>query len=287
MSAKVSTVQRGGSRFYVDHETQEKVPGVTSVVGMLPKPFLTPWAAKTTAEAAVDNLSAVKAIAESDRDGAIDFLKNAHRRYTKHRASIGSDAHDMFERMIRGEHIDPSALSDAMRPYFLHFEEFMRSVNPELIRAEDVAWSDTHKYAGSFDALLRVWVVENEDGSVTIDPTRGPDSTPVVIIADWKTSKSTYAEVALQMAAYGFADWLIDPDGNREPMPHIDAAAVLHVTEDQWAFKPVRFDDEVFEHFVTLRKTFEWDREMSKGVIGKPLAKGGRKRIVTGTQRRA
>lgn len=271
MASKVHTVRRGGSRFYVDAETKEQVPGVTSVIGMLPKPFLVHWAAKMTAEAAVDHLSAVEAIASNDRAGAVDYLKGAHLRYTKYRAQVGSDAHDLFERLVRGEYV-PRRLHPDLQPYADHFREFLDVVQPELIRAEDVAWSDTYKYAGSFDALLRV---KDEDG------------TPVTVIVDWKTSKATYPDVALQMSAYGCADRLIDPDGNSEPMPHIDAAAVLHVTADQWAFKPVRFDGEVFDHFLTLRKTFDWDREVSRTVIGKPFATGGQARMVTGTQRRA
>lgn len=274
MAGKVTTVQRGGSRFYVNAETQEKVPGVTSVIGMGPKPFLVPWAAKMTAEAAVDNLRAVAAIAEGDRDGAVDFLKGAYRRYTKTRAGVGSEAHDMFERMIRGEYVNPDLLPAVMEPYYRNFSEFLDRVQPELIRAEDVAWSDEHKYAGSFDALLRL---KDEDG------------TPVTVITDWKTGKNTYPDVALQMSAYGFADRLIDPDGNSEEMPHVDAAAVLHITDEQWAFKPVRFDAEVFSYFLHLRATFEWDREVSKTVLGKAFAKGGRTgaSLVTGTQRRA
>ncbi|MFG3405626.1 hypothetical protein [Streptomyces sp. NPDC048142] len=270
MASKVSTIQRGGSRFYVNAETKEKVPGVTSVVGMLPKPFLQFWASKMTAELAVDSLPFVQQMAERDRDGAVDYLKGAARRYTKLRAGIGSDAHDLFERLIRGEYV-PRRLHPDMQPYADNFRDFLDKVQPELLRAEDVAWSDTHKYAGSFDALLRV---KDENGEM------------VTVIADWKTSKATYPDVALQMAAYGFADKLIDPEGNEEPMPHIDAAAVLHITADQWSFKPVRFDVEVFGHFLTLRKTFDWDREVSKTVIGKPYASGGASGMVTGTQRR-
>ncbi|MGW0929574.1 hypothetical protein [Streptomyces sp. NPDC002644] len=268
MTGKVSTIQRGGSRFYVDHDTAEKVPGVTSILGMQAKPFLTFWAAKMTAEAAVDNLAAVSAIAAGDRDGAVDYLKGAHRRYTKSRAEIGSDAHDLFERMIRDQRL--GFVPSAMRPYVENFGEFLDTVQPELIRAEDVAWSDEHKYAGSFDAMLHV----KEDG------------TPLTVITDWKTGKNTYPDVALQMAAYGFADRLIDPEGNSVPMPVVDAAAVLHITDEQWSFKPVKFDADVFGVFLHLREIFEWDRVGSKNVIGKPIASGGGG-IETGTQRRA
>jgi hypothetical protein len=274
----VRTIQRGGSRFYVHPDAPEiKVPGVTSVVGMLPKPFLQFWNAKMVAELAVDSLPFVAQMAERDRSGAVDYLKGAARRYTKIRAEIGSAAHDLFERMIRGEfvgHVHPDLI-----PYRDHFADFLAAVNPELVGAEDVAWSDAHEYAGSFDAILRVWL--DEEGNPT--PDRSGD--PVLLIVDWKTSKDTYPDVALQMSAYAHADRIISPDGTSRPMPEFDGAAVLHITPDQWAFKPVRIDPEIFDFFLTLRKVFTWDRDVSKTVIGRAIAKSAAK-LVTGTQRR-
>ncbi|GAA2609700.1 hypothetical protein SMC26_39510 [Actinomadura fulvescens] len=260
---KVNTIQRGGSRFYVEPESGEKAPGVTSIVGMLPKPFLTFWAAKMTAEAAVDNIDAVAALAKSDPDAAVDMLKGAHRRYTKSRADIGSAAHDMFERMIRGENVRRVGMD--LEPYRRHFAEFLDRVQPEPLSLEDVMWSDTHNYAGSSDAILKI----------------GDD----VVIVDWKTSKDTYPDVALQLSAYAYADRIIDADGASRPMPKIDAGAVLHVTAERWALKPVDVRPHVFDMFLHLRAVFTWDRETSKTVIGKPVESGGA--LVTGTERRA
>lgn len=276
MARKIRTIYRGGSRYYVSPDDGAKVPGVTSVLGMLPKPFLVPWAAKVTAEAAVSQLAAVSSIAERDEAGAIDYLKRAHRRYTQSRADIGTDAHDMFERQIRGE--DVGRVHRELEPYRAGFAEFLDTVRPALIRAEDVAWSDSHAYAGSFDALLRVRL--GEDGKPD------PDGEPVTLVADWKTSRATYPDVALQMAAYAHADQLIAPDGTREPMPETDGAAVLHITPNGWAFKPVRIDAAVFSIFLHLRAVFDWDRELSRAVIGDPIAKGA-DQMETGTQRRA
>ncbi|MGY1440133.1 hypothetical protein [Streptomyces reniochalinae] len=161
----VRTIQRSGSRFYIDPEDSTvKRPGVTSIISMLPKPFLAFWNAKMVAELAVDSFPFVQQMAETaGRDAAVDYLKGAARRYTKARADIGSDAHDMFERMIRGEyvgHVHPD-----LEPYRAHFASFLEAVNPELVRAEDVAWSETHDYAGSFDAMLRVWL--DDEGKPT------------------------------------------------------------------------------------------------------------------------
>src|SRR5690606_38508722 len=67
---KINTLRRGGARYYVNPETGDKVPGVTSIVGMLPKEFLKFWAAKSVATAAVDMLGEVVGIALRDRDAA-------------------------------------------------------------------------------------------------------------------------------------------------------------------------------------------------------------------------
>jgi hypothetical protein len=277
--AVVRTIQRGGSRFYIHPENGSvKFPGVTSIISMLPKPFLQFWNARMVAELAVDSLPFVQQMAERDRTGAVDYLKGAARRYTKLRAEIGSQAHDLFERLIRGE--DVGRVHPDLEPYRALFVEFLVAVNPELVGAEDVAWSDTHQYAGSFDAILRVWL--NDDN----EPTPDRSGTPVLLICDWKTSKDTYPDVALQMSAYAHADYIIGPDGTRRPMPDFDGAAVLHITPEGWAFKPVRINEEVFEYFLTLRKVFTWDRDVSKTVIGRAIAKSASK-LVTGTQRRA
>jgi hypothetical protein len=265
---RVNTIKRGGSRFYVEPESGVAFPGVTSIIGMLPKPFLVYWAAKMTAESAVENIDAVAPLAKSDPDAAVDMLKGAHRRYTKSRSDLGSAAHDMFERMLRGERVRRVGMD--LEPYRRHFAEFLDEVQPEMYSAEDVMWSDTHEYAGSSDAILRVEDVH---------------SGPVLVMTDWKTSKDTYADVALQLSAYAHADRIIDPNGESRPMPEIAAGAVLHVTAERWAFKPVKIDDEVFDFFLALRKIFDWDREVSKTVIGKPIAAGGA--WETGTERRA
>ncbi|MEV8015655.1 hypothetical protein AB0O76_04705 [Streptomyces sp. NPDC086554] len=278
---KVRTIYRGGSRFYVHPEDREIVhPGVTSVIGMLPKQnFLAPWQAKMTAELAVDSLDFIAEMAQRDKVGAVDYLKGAARRYTKVRADIGSEAHDLFERLIRGEHV--GRVRADLEPYVAHFREFMAAVNPQLVRAEDVAWSDTYGYAGSFDVVMYVWLDENGD------PTPDRSGEKHLIMGDWKTSKSTYPDVALQMSAYMNADFIIDPDGNREPMPEFDGAAVLHITDETWAFKPVVTDAAVFAEFLRLRGTFDWDRDLSRKVIGKPIAKKVGGKLQTGTQRRA
>lgn len=274
----IQTTKKYGSRFYFNEAAPDiKYPGVTSVVGQLPKPFLQRWNANMAAELAISSLDFIKEMAERDRDGAKKYIAGAAFRYTSHRARVGSQAHDLFERMIRGQYV--GNVHPDMRTYQRHFAEFLDRVQPELVRAEDVAWSDTHKYAGSFDAMLRL----------KLDDKGKPDPTgdSALVIADWKTSKGTYPDVALQMSAYAHADEVVAPDGTREAMPDFDGAVVLHITDETWEFLPVRIDrEDVFSQFLHLRETFNWVNETSKTVLGDAIAeKAGT--LVTGTQRRA
>jgi len=203
---RVNTITRGGSRYYVEPESGAKVPGVTSIIGMLPKRYLMYWAAKLVAETAVEQAESVLAIRgewdpaarryTGDPGAAVDMLKGAPHRYTKSRADIGSAAHDMFERMLRGE--DVRRVGMDLEPYRRGFAEFLDKVQPGLVSAEDVMWSDTYQYAGSADAILRIW---DEDAGAWL-----------TVICDWKTSKESYPDVALQLTAYSRADRLITPD---------------------------------------------------------------------------
>jgi hypothetical protein len=250
---KVSTVKKGGSRFYIHPKSRIQVPGVTSVVGMLPKEFLKFWAAKMTAEAAVDNIGAVvNMVANGDRDGAVDYLKRAHMRSVGKSADVGSDVHDLVERMSKGETV--ARVHPDLQVYVDHFQDFLDTFQPTYLHLEQTVWSETHGYAGSFDAIA---IIHGE-----------------TIIIDNKTTRSgVHAEVALQMAAYANADFIITADGDQLPLPKLDGAAVLHLRPEGWNLVPVAITDEVFQVFLNLIPVLNWERDLSKSVVGKPLTK--------------
>ncbi|MGW6920862.1 hypothetical protein ACWGA9_06195 [Streptomyces sp. NPDC054950] len=285
--AKVQTDETGGSRVYFKEiDPATRYPSVTVTVDMLPKKFLQRWHANMAADLALDSIDYIQRMADRDREGAKRWLAGAAYRYTEARGKIGTKAHDMFERIIRGQRV--GRVHPDMAPYQRCFQEFLDHVKPVLVRAEDVAWSDTHKYAGSFDAWLMLRVVVNDDGTWTLDP----DNTSGVavwvnVIADWKTSKSIWPSVALQMGAYANADKIISAEGIEEDMPEFDGAVVLHITPDGWSLVPVYADElrAAFELFLHLRKVTDWERITQKRVLGKPLASS--KKLITGTQRRA
>ena len=262
---KVNTIKRDGSRLYVEPDTGEKVPGVTSILNMLPKEFLKFWAAKLVAQEAVEDLGTLVSLTMRDPDAAIDHLKRAPDRFTRKAADVGTAAHDLFERLAKGESV--GRVHPDLEPYVRHFNEYLDVVQPEYHFMEETVWSDTHKYAGSFDAFAtiqgeRLWL-------------------------DNKTTRSgIHEEVALQLSAYGNADHIIGAAGNRLPMPKADGAAVLRIRPEGWQLVPVRYDQEVFEVFLHLREVYRYEKEMKRTMVGKTVFEGPADAAPTGPKRR-
>lgn len=253
---KIATYRRGGSRFYIHPETGDKVPGVTSVLNMLPKPFLKAWAAKEVATTAVamGQTGELAAMATRDPEGAIDYLKRSPDRNTRAAADVGTAAHGVFETLALGNPMP--RLTPELEPFAKHFADFLDTVQPTYLRQEDTVWSEKHAYAGSFDALVeiqgtRAWV-------------------------DNKTTRSgVHAEVALQLSAYAHADYLLDGEtGEQLLMPEADRGLVLHVRPEGWGLYEVPIGDDVFEFFLALRQVFVWDTALSRGIPGRPVLKG-------------
>lgn len=265
---KVSTVKRLGSRFYVSpDDNTRKVPGVTSIIGMLGKPFLQRWSAKVVAETAVHNIGPLVGLAMADPAGAIDYLKNAPYRETQAAADTGTAAHAIFERMAQGR--PTGRVTPDLEPYVTAFGAFLDERQPEYVHLEETVWSDEHDYAGSFDAYF---ILDGER-----------------LFIDNKTTRSgIHEEVAIQLAAYRYSESIIRNDGTRVPTPKADGAAVIHVRPEGAMLVPVRADEEMFGIFLSLREAFRFDKELKSTVIGSPVwTYGYEEDEATGPKRRA
>ena len=254
---------------------EHKYPGVTGITGCLPKPFLVGWSARMSAELAVDSIDYVGQMVARDRKGAMDYLGYAHTRYSNSRADLGSRAHVLFEQMMRGE--TPGRVHPDLEQHKVNFAEFLDAAQPTLLAAEDIAWSDSYQYAGSFDAIMRLRL--NERGDLD------QHGEPADILVDYKTSKRIYPDVALQLAAYRHADEIVFADDTAKPMWGTDGGAVLWVTDADWDFRLLDTGDDVFDVFVALRRRiYDWEHSLSRHVIGRSLAR--KSRLITGTERR-
>jgi hypothetical protein len=251
---KVQTISINGIRHYKHPNIKGlNAPSVTSIVGMLPAPYLPKWNSKITAEAAVNNIGDINhMITYESKTKAIEWLKASAERELHKAADTGTRVHEAVEQII----LDPGyKYDDDLIPYIDGFHKFVEKFEPEWIHVEKSVFSVTHVYAGSFDAICKI---NNKN-----------------ILLDFKTTRSGIsAKVALQLAAYKNADVMFDGDKEIE-IPRIDAGAALLLRPDKWSYQPLRIDDDIFATFLALRRTFEWESRQSKTAMLAPIPHKG------------
>jgi hypothetical protein len=137
------------------------------------------------------------------------------------------------------------------------FTLFVRDYEPEYLATEASVYSRKWHYAGTLDAIVKI---DNR-----------------TLLLDAKTGKGVYPEVALQLAAYRYADFIGAPDGSEEPMYPVDGCAVLHLPAEGPTYQlvDVRADEQIFKSFLYALEVFMWQEDYSKGVLLGPLQTGG------------
>jgi hypothetical protein len=263
-------------------EGDERFWSVTTIIGVLDKPALVQWSAIETAKAAVDNLDIVQSrIQREGRDSAIEYLKGARFRRAggqRTAADLGTAVHEACESYaLTG--IRPQ-VDDEVRPFLRQFDRFLDQFQPSYIATEVTVYSPTYGYAGTLDAVVEV------DGiKAVIDYKTSRES------YDWKGNpKGPYPEVALQLAAYRYADlaavfrarryeqsrrryYLLSQAEKDQavPVPEVDGGLVVYLTPERFGVYPIRCDESVHESFLYCIEAARWSFETAKSVIGNPM----------------
>lgn len=238
MPAPALTRGRGGRRYVWPPNTDQPelvVPSVTTILGQLAKPALTNWAAKEVATYAVDNLPAWENLPAND---AVDLLKRAPYRNMSRKGDIGSAVHAAIE-ATASEDTAPTINVDLL-PYVAGAVQFLEDHVDTILHLETTIFNRTWKYAGTCDAILTL-----KDGRTAL--------------ADWKTSKNIYPEVALQLQAYAAGEFIGRADGTQLDLPNIDIGMAVHLPGDgTYTAKEVPLSDRLFKTFGALRTLQAW-----------------------------
>lgn len=217
----------------------EKIPGVTSVIKVLDKPALVGWAAKQSASYAIENWAELGDLPLMERATKIE---KARFDTTKKATTRGHRIHEFGDRLSRGESVE---VPDEYRGPAEAYAKFLDDWEMETVVTETPVCHTEYRYGGTFDAIGR-------------SPRLGQ------VMLDIKTGKGVYAETALQMAGYRFADLMIDD----EPMIDTDGAYVAHVLGDTVDLVPIKQDDSITAAFLyclelheTWIKRTSWDHK--------------------------
>lgn len=214
----------------------EWVQGVTTLLGVLDKPALPKWAAKSVAEYVAAHRDTVEHLYALGERSLVNALKEVPWTERDQAAVRGTDVHDFAERIAKGEEVD------VPEHYVGHVESalaFMEDYAIEPVLVEACVGSREHQYAGKLDLVA--------------DQRSGPRA-----IWDYKTSKSgIYKEAAFQMAAYAFAEFHGE-NGDESPMADlgIEAAYGVHVRADGYDVYPLEFGPHVFDEFLCIARAY-------------------------------
>lgn len=213
------------------------VPGVTTILGVLEKPAIPKWAAKTVAEYVAHNREGVEHLWGMGERAVVDALKGIPWEKRDQAALRGTDVHDFAERVIGGEEVDvPEHLVGHVEACIAFLDEW--GVRPVLVEA--VVGNRRHAYAGKLDL-----VADHNQGDRAI--------------FDYKTAASgIYKETAFQNAAYAFAEFAGEDGEETRMADHaIRESYGVHLRADGYTVYPLVFTLETFEEFCTIRRAFD------------------------------
>lgn len=258
MSSPVLADDSGTQRWYTHPITGERFLSVTSALGYVSKFGLPDWAARLAAEAAIrrgpDIADATGREACNARAGdecgrctscMTAWLANQHNVVRDTAASLGSRFHEAAEAHVLG---GPGATVDTdVQPFFNAYTAWADRVRPQFEMAEATVINRSFSYAGTLDSVLTI--PEGADLPKTMRHLRGQR-----LLVDFKTGKNVNAQAAWQLAAYRFAEAVLLPEGDEEPMPAVDGGLILHIRPEGVQMREAFIGAKTFNKFLhTLR----------------------------------
>lgn len=214
-----------------------KVPGVTTILRMVPKDALVTWAANSGADYAIDNWDDLAKLALSARRKRI---ANAHREDRDKAARRGTQVHRLAMGLIDGDEV---AVPDELAGHVWSYIDFLDRYNVQPVAVELVVAHRALMYCGTLDLIADLPAVILGDGAL-IPPARW--------LLDLKTSRSgIWPEAALQVTGYRRAELYVAGDGSERPLAEygVQRTGAVHVTANGWELRPLASHDGVWEFF--------------------------------------
>lgn len=220
----------------------EKVPGVSSITGTLPK-HLTQWSSDCAANYAVEHWAE---LGEASLTKRLDRIRYAHRDVVGEAAARGTDVHANGQKLAHGETVD---IPDELRGPVEAYARFLDRWEIEPVATEAPICNITHRYGGRGD----LWAtIGKRDGALAL--------------IDLKTGKNVYEEVVLQLAGYDGAEiWHPEGPDSEQPYVPVDLVYVAHILPDDVRMLPVRGVGGAskpglpeFREFLYVKQTWQW-----------------------------
>lgn len=226
------------------------LPSVTTIMRVLDKPAIVPWAQGIVAEAAIRNRDKLEEwVNVGGVDGAIRLLKGAAETQRDKAANRGTAVHSLAEAIVKGH---PVTVPEELAPYVTAYQSWIERFQPDFLAIEEMVCSLEYGYAGTLDSIA---VIAGETW-----------------LLDIKTSKGYYPETAQQLAAYGHAEFIGRPnDPVQYAIPTIEQYGVIHVRPEGAELIPYDVTHVEFAAFLAAKRIHQWRSTRAGKVIGQAI----------------
>lgn len=194
------------------------------------------------------------------------YLKKAPDRIRDAAAKIGTDVHDLMERLALGEIID---VPDEYKNHIRAWRMFMRDWQVEVLKTEFTVESRRFGYMGTGDLLYKSHN-HTDLGNV---------------LSDYKSSESgIWPDIALQLSAIRYADYILDcikrPHADdyehtpsdvridKETLGTIKSFQGIQITGNGYQVVPVRVNENTFKVFQAAQIVADWKTDREKNALG-------------------
>lgn len=180
---EVEKVDKDNAHYYRDVNEDKFYVGATTILNVLSKPHLIPWAAKTAAQRIEDYLIANavgRPLIPSEICELVQEGKEEHNVQKEKAAELGTRVHDAIDEIIRG---NKPKLKEDEKSGVNAFLDWQKKTDLKIVLPDTKVLSKQYKYGGSLDAL-------------------GKDKQGRYVVVDFKTSNYFSEEYAYQVSAY-------------------------------------------------------------------------------------
>lgn len=223
----------------------KELPSVTTILNILDKPALVPWAAKMTAGAFKDAVAkSLDCLSEELLDEIEMEAKASYRKKSTEAMDIGTRVHTIIETWIESDGV--LTLDEVIDPYAKRgLEAFLswgEEHDIEIISYEQVV-TDNRYYAGRYDLLAKV------DGKLTL--------------VDFKTSTGIWFTYWLQLGGYAVA---LDETVESIAVLRIDkeTGELEYQSRDHWMMYAQAFV-QLAHYYETHKLLEEVEKEIKRG----------------------
>mmetsp|Transcript_10376 Transcript_10376/g.31947 ORF Transcript_10376/g.31947 Transcript_10376/m.31947 type:complete len:289 (+) Transcript_10376:92-958(+) len=181
-------VSRRTGRYYQVDGFDNLFPSVTTILGVVNKPGLAMWQKRLMVDQLRKDLS-VELPSTSTDEWVNTILSQASEKADAQRdaaADFGTRAHLAIDKQC--ENLEQPVEVDAdLHGVMAGFKQWYQGAGLQLVQTERMVFSPQYQYAGAVDAIAKR---PGHDG---------------LVVLDWKTSNSIFAEHGMQLSAYAKA----------------------------------------------------------------------------------